>query len=117
MARSFFGARKGWPPPARERLRDSIFISISSLDEMNVHRIDPIHVFLARFDGERATVAHLHAPHMDARCFEFGRHDGPHPVARLQAAYLLLPHLIPTRESLLRPIGSAMLAPSAGLDR
>src|SRR5947209_4541518 len=102
---------------AWEQLRDSIFISISSLDELNVPRADPIDVSLSRFDGERATVAHLHAPHMDARCFEFGRHDGPHPVARLQATYLPLPHLIPTRKSLLRPIGSAMLASSAGLDR
>src|SRR5947209_1709176 len=99
---------------ARNALCNSIFISISSLNEMNVHRANPINVSAARLEGERATFAHLHPSHMDARCLEFGRDDGPHLVARLQAADVLLPHLIPTRKSFLRPVGSTMLAPSAG---
>src|SRR6266851_3170184 len=84
---------------------------------MNVPRADPINFSGASLEGERAAFAHLHPPHMDARCLECGRDDGPHPVARLQAADVLLPHLIPTRKSFLRPVGSTMLAPSAGLDR
>src|SRR5258708_6570252 len=102
---------------AQYALCNSIFISISSLNEMNVQRTNPINVPGARLEGKRASFAPLHPPHMDARCFECGRDDGPHPVARLQAADVLLPHLIPTRKSFLRPVGSTMLAPSAGLDR
>jgi len=83
---------------------------------MNVPRADPVNVFVTRLDGERATLARLHTPHMGPRCFEFGRDDGPHPVARLEACDLLLPHLVAARKSFLRPVGSAMVAPSGGLD-
>ncbi len=79
-------------------------------------RADPIKVSVARLDGKRAAFAHLHAPHMDARCLEIGRDDGAHPVAGLEAAYLLLSHLIPTREPFLRPVGSTMVASSARRD-
>ncbi len=101
---------------AGNALHHRVVIAISSLDELKVHRADPIKVSVASLDGERATSAHLHAPHMGPRCLEFGRDDGPHPVTRLEATYLLPPHLIPTREPFLRPVGSAMLAPSPGRD-
>ncbi len=84
---------------------------------MNILRIDPIKVSVARLESKRAAFAHLHTPHMDTRWLEFGWHDCPHPVARFEAAYLLLPHLIPTREPFLRPVGSAMVASAARLDR
>ncbi len=84
---------------------------------MNILRIDPIKVSVARLESKRAAFAHLHTPHMDTRWLEFGWHDRPHPVACLEAAYLLLPHLIPTREPFLRPVGSAMVASAARLDR
>src|SRR5712692_1886196 len=109
--------RGGVASPTRERLRDTIVIAVRSLDQLEVPRADPIQVSVARLDGERAAFAHLHAPHMDARCFEFGRDDSPHPVARFEAAYLLLSHLVAPRKSFLRPVGSAMVAPSGGLDR
>jgi hypothetical protein len=54
---------------------------------------------------------------MDPRRFERGFDDSPHPVSRFDSAYLLLPHLIPTRKPVLRPVGSAMVASSARLDR
>lgn len=119
MARSFFGAREATRPLPQRRnaLRDMIVIAVGSLDQMEVPRADSIKVLVTRRDGERAALAHLHTPRMGPRRFEFGRNDGPHPVARLKAAYLLLPHLIPTREPLPRPVGAAMVAPSGGRDR
>jgi hypothetical protein len=116
MARPFFGAREGWPPLPGNALRDTIVIAIRSLDQVEVPRPDPVNVFVARRDGERAALAHLDAPHMCSPCLEFGRDDGPHAVARLEAVYLLLPHLVPPRKPMLRPIGPAMLAPPGGGD-
>ena len=84
---------------------------------MKVHRADPIKVSVASLDGERTTFAHLHPPHMDPRCFECGRDDSPHPITRLEASDLLLPHLVASRKPFLRPVRSAMVAPSGGLDR
>ena len=84
---------------------------------MKVLCTDPINVSVASLERKRAAFAHLHTSHMDARCLEFGRDDSPHPVTCLETAYLLLPHLIPTREPFPRPVGSAMLASTARLDR
>src|SRR6266849_2561457 len=108
--------REGWPPLPGNVLRDSITISVCSLDQMKVHCADPVKVFVASLDGERAALAHLHAPHMGPRCFAFARDDGPHPVARLEACDLLLPHLVASRKSFLRPVGAAMVAPSVRPD-
>jgi hypothetical protein len=110
-------AREGWPPLPRNALRDSIIVSVSSLDQMKVYRADPIKVSVASLDGERATFAHLYPPHMGPRCFEFGRDDSPHPITRLEASDLLLPHLVASRKSFLRPVSSAMVSPSGCLER
>src|SRR5258708_18207133 len=53
---------------------------------------------------------------MSPRCVAFAWDDGPPPVARLEACDLLLPHLVASRKSFLRPVGAAMVAPSARLD-
>ncbi len=111
-----FGTGEGRSPPALA-LDEGVLKAISSLDQLNVLRVDPIHIAGRRPDAERLAFAHLHAPHMVARCFEFGWDDGPYPVPRPEASDLLVPHLVATRETVLVPVGPAMVASSGGLDR
>ena len=47
---------------------------------MNVACTDPIEVFVAGFDGERAAFAHLHASNVRARRLEGSRNDRSHSV-------------------------------------
>ncbi len=67
----YLGVRKG-ASLAWDALRDSIIVSVCSLDQMNILRIDPIKVSVARLESKRAAFAHLHTPHMDTRWLEFG---------------------------------------------
>src|SRR3989442_7101673 len=88
--------------PARSPLRDRIRISIRSLHQATVFRIDSRHLPLACLDIEGPTGAHLHAPHMGAPRCERGGDDRPHPVSRFETPDLLLASPITRREGMPR---------------
>src|SRR2546421_7204888 len=95
-------------PPARSTLRDRIRISIRSLNQATVFRIDSRHLPLACLDIEGPTAAHLHAPHMDAPRCKRGGDDRPHPVSPFETADVLLAPQITRPEAMLRKIPAAM---------
>ena len=97
-------------------LRDRIRISIRSLNQATVFRIDSRHLPLACLDIEGPTAAHLHAPHMDAPRCKRGGDDRPHPVSRFETADVLLAPQITRREAMLRKVRAAMLSATSGPD-
>ena len=106
-----WGRRRKRPLPSLPILRDGILISICTLYQVTILRIDSFDTPLVGLDIEGASLAYLHPSDMDARGLEWGRDNCSDAVARLEPPHLLVPHQIPTWEPVLIPVRAAM-APS-----
>jgi len=83
---------------------------------MAIHRINSFYQVSAGGDIKRSTFTHSHPSDVDACCLEFGRDNGPYPVARLEASNHLLAHLVATWNPIFAPERPAMVTPAHSSD-